>query len=276
MQPVANSTSLVAIKAIHTANTAVAQASERISTGLRVNRASDDPAGLRVANQLSVKVASYSKVVDNLNMAASVAQVVDDSLSKIQESLSQMKLLAQSSINTSSEAVRSANQQQLLDYQGEITSIANNAVWGDKNLMDGSTASMSFQSGPSAGDTIQITLQSMTASALSVAAADLSVGSLESATAAIPKIEAAINNVSSYQARIGAKENVINFRASLTDELVMNYSAAYGNIMNADLAQETANLASAQIQRDAATAMLAQSNGMNKEIVNFLLKSSLN
>ena len=58
--------------------------------------------------------------------------------------------------------------------------------------------------------------------------------------------------------------------------MVMNYSSAYGNIMNADLAQETANLASAQIQRDAATAMLAQSGHMNKEIVNFLLKSSLN
>jgi flagellin-like hook-associated protein FlgL len=75
---------------------------------------------------------------------------------------------------------------------------------------------------------------------------------------------------------MGAMDNVMTAQNNVLTGASMAYSTAYGNVMNADMAQETANLASAQVQRDGATAMLAQANGMNKEIVAFLLKSVTN
>jgi flagellin len=102
---------------------------------------------------------------------------------------------------------------------------------------------------------------------------DLSVESTSDAAASVDLIDTAIDTVSNYQSYIGAMENVLDIQSNVATSNITNYSTAYGHIMNADLAQETANLASAQIQRDAATAMLAQSHTMNKELVAYLLKS---
>jgi flagellin-like hook-associated protein FlgL len=86
-------------------------------------------------------------------------------------------------------------------------------------------------------------------------------------------IDTAIDAVSAYQSYIGAMSNIMTFQSDALTSFSTSYSTAYGNIMNADMALETANLASAEIQRDASTAMLAQSHQMSREIVDFLLKS---
>lgn len=276
MQIPTNSTSLVAIKAIYSANKAVAQASERISTGLRINRASDDPAGLLVANRLSVRVASYSKASDNLSMAAAVTQVVDDSLAQIQQLLASMRTLAVSSSSGSyGTTAMAANQDQMDEYVDAIDSIASNATWNGQSLLDGSTTTLTFQSGIDAGDSLAVSFSAMTSTSLTLGSLDVET-SVATASAAISTIDTAITAVSSFQSTIGAKQNVVEAHSQVMDSHAMNHSIAYGRIMEADLAQETAQLASAQIQRDAATAMLAQSSTMNREIVNFLLKSSLN
>ena len=89
-----NPSALAAVKAIRTANNAITQASERISTGQRINRASDDPAGLMLANRLKVQLASFSKVTDNLSMATAVTSLVDNSLTQIQDLLASMRTRA--------------------------------------------------------------------------------------------------------------------------------------------------------------------------------------
>ncbi len=276
MQIPTNSTSLVAIQAIHSANKAVSQASERISTGLRINRSSDDPAGLLVANRLSVRVASYAKAADNLNMASAVTQVVDDSLAQIQQLLASMRTLAVASSSGSyGSTAMAANQDQMDEYVDAIDSLASNATWNGQSLLDGSTTTLTFQSGIESGDNLAVSFSAMTSTALTLGSLDVET-SVATASAAITTIDTAITAVSSFQSAIGAKQNVVEAHSQVMDSNALNHSIAYGNIMEADLAQETAQLASAQIQRDAATAMLAQSSTMNREIVNFLLKSSLN
>lgn len=268
-----NPSALAAVKAIQTANSSITQASERISTGQRINRASDDPAGLMLANRLKVQLASFSKVTDNLSMATAVTQLVDDSLTQIQDLLASMRTLAVASSSGSySSTEMAANQTQLDSYVSEIDSIANNALWNGSSVMNGGTTSMTFQSGVNTEDSIAVSFSTMLSSSLTVGSLDIQT-STTTASNAIDTIDTAISAVSTYQSTIGAKQNVIAAQSNLAQSTVVNYSTAYGAIVNADMAQETANLASAQIQRDAATAMLAQSGTLNKELVNFLLKS---
>ena len=168
---------------------------------------------------------------------------------------------------------RTAYQDAIDAYISEIDSISSNAVWNGTSLMN-TSSSMSIQSGINSGDTTSLTFDKITASELGVSS--LSVSTADNASSAVTAIDTAIDAVATYQAYIGAKAKVLDVQTSLANSNITNYSVAYGRIMNADMAQETSNLASAQIQRDAATAMLAQSGGMNKELVAYLLKSVMN
>jgi len=274
MQISTNLNALNAIKGIHAANAVISQASERISTGLKINHASDDPAGLGVANRLKTQVGSFTKVLDNLGQGTAVTQIVDDSLSQISDLLGYVRVAAVASESSSlSTTDRTAYQDAIDAYISEIDSISGNAVWNGTSLMN-TASTMSIQSGINSGDTTSLTFDKITASELGVSS--LSVSSADNASTAVTAIDTAIAAVSTYQAYIGAKANVLDVQTSLANSNITNYSVAYGRIMNADMAQETSNLASAQIQRDAATAMLAQSGSMNKELVSYLLKSVMN
>lgn len=274
MQISTNINALNAIKGIYAANAVIAQSSERISTGLKINHASDDPAGLGVANRLKTQVGSFTKVLDNLSQGTAVTQIVDDSLSQISDLLGYIRVAAVASESSSlSTSDRTAYQDEIDAYVSEIDSISSNAVWNSTSLM-ATSSSMSIQSGINSGDTTSLVFDKITASELGVSS--LSVTSASDASTAVDSVDTAIDAVTTYQAYIGAKSNVLDVQTSLANSNITNYSVAYGHIMNADMAQETSNLASAQIQRDAATAMLAQSGGINKELVAYLLKSVTN
>ncbi|WP_090046010.1 flagellin [Limnohabitans sp. 2KL-27] len=264
--------SLTAIMSMHTAQSAVAKASERISTGLRVNSAADDPAGAGVANKLKVQVGSFSKVLDNLSQGTGIVQVVDDSLTQMVDALSSLRVASVASMGTLSTDDRNMYQTQVDEYLAVIDSISSNAMWNGESLMS-DEVTKSIQSGINSGDTTSLSLEEMTVSSLSLT--ELSVASTSDADASVELIDTAIGTVSNYQSYIGAMENVLDIQSNVATSNITNYSTAYGHIMNADMAQETSNLASAQIQRDAATAMLAQSHTMNKELVAYLLMSGM-
>ena len=216
-----NPSALAAVKAIQTANSSITQASERISTGQRINRASDDPAGLMLANRLKVQLASFSKVTDNLSMATAVTQLVDDSLTQIQDLLASMRTLAVASSSGSySSTEMAANQTQLDSYVSEIDSIANNALWNGSSVMNGGTTSMTFQSGVNTGDSIAVSFSTMLSSSLTVGSLDIQT-STTTASNAIDTIDTAISAVSTYQSTIGAKQNVIAAQSNLAQSTVL-------------------------------------------------------
>lgn len=272
MQISTNLDSLRAVAALYTANAKISQASERISTGLRVNSAADDPVGLGMANRLNAQVGSFSKVLDNVSQGASMVKIVDDSLTQIQDLLGYMRVAAVAAQSSTASTSDIAAYQDSIDaYVSEIGSISGNAIWNGTSLMS-TASSMSIQSGINSGDTTTLTFDKVTATVLGVNSLDVST----SASAAVTAIDTAIDTVATYQAYIGAETNILGVQTNLANNNITNLSGAYGNIMNADMAQETANLAAAQIQRDAATAMLAQSSNINKDLVTFLLKSTYN
>ena len=278
MQISTNLNALNAVKAIYSANASISQASERISTGLRINHASDDPTGLGIANRLKTQIGSFTKVLDNLALGTAATQIVDDSLSEMVDILGYMRVAAVAAESTTLTASDRTGYQDAIDeYVDELDSIADNAVWDGTSLMN-TASSMTIQSGTSSGDTTTLNFDKITSYSLSIENSSgtnlLSVSSSGNATSAVGIIDDALDTLNEYQAYIGAKQNVLDVQNNVANNMITNQSVAYGKIMDANMAEETSKLAAAQIQRDAATAMLTQSLTMNKDLVAFLLKST--
>lgn len=284
MEVTTNIPALKAAQGIRSADQIIARSSQRLSTGLRVNSAADDPGSIGAANRLKTQAGSFSVVANNLAQGTASLKVVDDTLTQMTNILSDMQVAATQAAaadtsTTDGAATFAAYQAAIYTYADQLDSLANNAVWNETSLMNltSSTDTLSIQSGITSSDTIDITLRKMTASQLSVnySSTGTTIASTTAAATAASDISTALSTVASYQAEIGAYQNVMQAQGDLVANHITTYSQAYGNIMNADMAQEAANLAAAQIQRDSATAMLAQANNLNKPLVDYLLQSSL-
>ena len=275
MTTINNLDSLRALTGLSQASAKVSQASERISTGLRINRASDDVGGMAVANGLKTQIGSYNKVLDNVSQGSTVTNLIDTSLSQMVDILGYMRVAAVASeSDTLSTAQRTAYQDAMTAYATSITTIATNSTWNGTSLMTPTSTTMKIQTGVNSGGTTTLTFDQTTSASLSVDS--LSTTSTTLATAAVTAIDKALATVNTYQAYIGSMANVMDSQYNVATSAITNYSSAYGTIMNADYAAETANLAAAQIQRDGATAMLVQGNGLNRSLVDYLLSSVSN
>lgn len=210
-----NINALIAAGAYKTAGSAYAQASERISTQLRINSAKDDPVGLGMANQWAAKIASYAKAVDNINDGISAVNVADVALEEIQTLLSTMKTLATSSSSAAtSSATRTSNQTLFAAYMSDIDSIANNAYYNGTSLLNGDTPTLQVQTGINAGDTMTLSFGSVLSSALGTGDA-LALTSLGASTTALASGDLVINGFT-----VGA---------SLASDDSYSYSSASGS-----------------------------------------------
>lgn len=230
-----------------------------------------------LSNKLKTQISSMAKAMDNVSQGVAMTQVVDSSLSQIADLLAYMRVTAVAAESSTASTSDVAGYQDAMDaYMTEIDSIASNAVWNGNSLMTSADQTISIQAGAASADTISIGFDQTTSTTLFssyLSSGSLDISSTTAAGNAVDYIDDALDTVNAYQSYMGAMANVMASQSDVLSSVSTAYSTAYGNVMNADMAQETTNLASAQIQRDGATAMLAQANGMNKEIVAFLLQS---
>jgi flagellin len=162
-----NVEAITAGRALSSANTAAATASERLSTGLRLNSAADDPSSMGVAARFKARIASYSKAIENINNGIAMVQTADTALSAISTVLTSMRTLAVSSANgATSAASRTDNQTTLDEYRDEIDALANNAKWNGSSLLNGAITKVLIQSGIDQGATTQLSFSSALSSAL--------------------------------------------------------------------------------------------------------------
>ena len=271
----ASSSALYAAYAIKTADVAVNRASERLSTGLRINSAADDPSGLAKANNIKTYLGSYTTSLSNINDGIAMNQIADKALSAIYSTLSNMYTLAVSSYTadaTDDAALITANQSAFESYQDEIDSLASSATYNGRALLTSNSLSVSILAGVNSSDTIDLSFSNAQASALGVATSNM-ISTPTAAGNAMDDIKDAMETISSYQAQVGAQENILQSRSDFISSAIITNTQAYSNIMDANMAEESANLASAMIKRDAATAMLSQANTMNANIVKYLLQA---
>jgi len=269
--PVNSSTTLIALGGLKSANADAAKATERLATGLKVVRASDDPAGVGRAAQLKADVASYMQAKKNINTALGDMQNVTDGINGVLDYLTEMRSIAVAAAGENDVTVRRTMDAQFKELIIGLDDLASNVTFADKSVLASGSNSTTVQVGITQNATKTLAFTAATSTTLGVSGLEVSA----SAGAALTAITVAINTVSQSLATYGGYEASLQSYSSLADSEVLSKSSQYGDIMNADLAVEATNLASAKIRQDAATAVLAQANSMNRNIADYLLNGAL-
>ncbi|MFC3121854.1 flagellin N-terminal helical domain-containing protein [Agaribacter flavus] len=232
---------------------------ERLSSGLRINRASDDAAGLQISDRMTSQINGLNQAVRNANDAISLTQTAEGALGETTNALQRIRQLAiqsQNGINTADD--RTALQEEVSALKTEITRISDTTQFNDRNILDGTLAA-SFLVGSNAGQKIDVTLTTdFDATGLGINA--LTVATSGDASAAIASIDAALSTVGANRADLGALTNRFQSTIRNLSNVTENVSAARSRIQDTDFASETANLTRNQILQQASTTVLSQAN----------------
>jgi len=257
-----NIMSLTAQRNLGKTDSLMSKSLERLSSGMRINRAADNPAGLVVSEQMRAQIAGLNQAIENSERGVTFAQVADGALVEVNGILNHMRTLALDSANeaVNDAAALTANQNEITSAIAAIDRIGANTKYGTKTMFSGS--SYTFQIGGNAGQTAAITLSSISSAALATGSlAGITVGDTTAATAALSVIDYAITEVAALRGTIGSfqsntlETNISNLRVSME-----NLTAAESTIRDADFANEMANFTRAQILMQAGTSMLAYAN----------------
>jgi len=255
---------------------------QRLSSGLRVNTAKDDAAGLAIAERMNTQVRGMTIAVRNANDGISLSQVAESGISTLTDILQRMRELAVQAMNTTntSSDVSALNQEysQLGSELGRIIS----AVQFNGSSLFTTTASYTFQVGANTGQNISVassTLNFQSAAGLSAVmnggiynastSALITSANLEN-SANLTAIDLAIDTVNSARAQLGAVQSRFEKTINFLQTGIENQSAARGRIVDADFAAETSNLSRVQILQQAGTAMIAQANQMPQSVLQLL------
>ena len=246
---------------------------ERLSSGLRINRAADDAAGLAVSEEMRTQIRGMKVASRNALDGVSLVQVADGALSGVNEALQRVRDLAVQAANgTLTDLQRGNLDQEVQSIIAEMARVASDTEFNGVKILSGSVATagsaITLQVGANGSQVIAFTVATMTASDLGISG--IAVSTAASATAAIASIDAAIRSVNSQRASMGAIQNrleqTIN-RLELTSE---NLQAAESRIRDADMASEMIDYTRNQILQQSGTAMLAQANQAPQSILQLL------
>ena len=305
-----NAVSLNSQRALSSSQNSLSTSMQRLSSGLRINSAKDDAAGLAIAERMNKQIKGMNVAVRNANDAISYSQTAEGSLSKIGDNLQRMRELAVQSRNaTNSDGDRANLQKELVQLQEAISRTVQGSKFNGVSMFSSGNASMDFQVGAgtdtsdhitvssaalgggtaaSAGATITATSDGVTDTELKNLMATLTTANTTNSTAAgiaiggvstivvgdidnaIKVIDEALNQVNDKRAQFGAVQNRFESVISNLQVSIENESAARGRIMDADFAAETANLSRSQILQQAGTAMIAQANQLPQSVLSLL------
>ncbi|NBS79642.1 flagellin FliC [bacterium] len=260
-----------------TNNNSLATSLQRLSSGLRVNSAKDDAAGLAIASRMDAQARGMNVAIRNSNDGISLVQTAESGMAVIGDMLQRMRELAvQASNGTNTSADLSALNSEYTQLGTEIKRTLGAVEFNGTNLLS-ATSDFTFQIG---ANTAQIA--TISASSIGIATGDISgvfdtgaasaldTGTPANNSAALTAIDAAIQSINTARAEMGAVQNRFNYTISYLQAATENQQAARGRIMDADFAQETANLSRAQILQQAGTAMVAQANQLPQGVLALL------
>ncbi|AJE02397.1 flagellin N-terminal helical domain-containing protein [Geobacter pickeringii] len=259
-----NIASLNAQRNLSTTQTALNRSLQRLSSGLRINSAADDAAGLAISEGMRSQIRSMNQAVRNANDGVSLVQTAEGALNEVSNILQRMRELAtQSATGTVSSDQRTYIDNEFTQLKSEIDRIASATQFNGTSLFTSAAGqTVSFQVGPGAttNDTIAVTISAAGASSIGVGTASVSGATGAAATAALTAIDSAITNVSNIRGTLGAVQNRLQSTINNLQVSVENLSAAESRIRDVDVASETAALTRAQILTQAGTSILSQAN----------------
>ncbi|MCI8426250.1 MAG: flagellin [Lachnospira sp.] len=246
-----------------------AKATEKLSSGYRVNRAGDDAAGLSISEKMRYAIRGLNKASDNAQNGISLIQVAEGALNETHAILQRMNELATQAANdTNTSTDRTAIQQEIDQLTSEINRIQSTTQFNTMNLLDGSFTSKNLQVGLLSGQRIGISISNMDAKTLGVSG--LKVSSFASAGAAMKAVQAAIELVSTQRSKLGALQNRLEHTINNLDTASENTQAAESRIRDTDMADEMVEYSKNNILAQAGQSMLAQANQSNQGVLSLL------
>jgi flagellin len=274
-----NIASLNAQRNLNMSQGSLATSMQRLSSGLRVNSAKDDAAGLAIAERMNAQVRGMNVAVRNANDGISMSQTAEGALSQVGNGLQRMRELAvQARNSTNSSSDKDSLNKEFAQLQMEIGRVIGGTTFNGKHILGADATSLTFQIGAntSADDTITISTSNMAMDATITAVTNTSTALIDaSATSGaigtvIDNIDKALDSINDTRATFGATQS--RFDAIITNLQVgvENQSAARSRIMDADFASETANMSRAQVLQQAGTAMVAQANQLPNQVLKLL------
>jgi flagellin len=268
--------SLNAQRKLSQSQSSLSTSMQRLSSGLRINSAADDAAGLAISQRMSAQVRGMNVAIRNANDGISLAQTADGALSSVGDSLQRMRELAvQSRNSTNRDSDKESLDLEFKQLSSEIGRVLGGTTFNGKAILGSDAGTLTFQVGANVttNDSIDIATTDLTADAKITTVTGASIGSAADATAiatVITNIDAAIDDINSQRATFGASQNRFNSVVSNLQTSVENQSAASSRITDADFAAETANMSRAQILQQAGTAMVAQANQLPQSVLRLL------
>ena len=246
------------------------QARNRLSSGMRVNSASDDAAGLAVATKMTSQLRGINMSIRNAQDGIGLIQTAESGVNEIRNMVLRIRELAVQMANGIYENTpdRSNAQLEVTALINQVTLIAENTRFNNIAVIDGSFTGVTIQAGNTTAETITLSFIDTASSGLSINAA--TVATQSDATVAIGTMDTALQTIAGEQAKFGSLINRLNFSVSNQSKASVMTEQAIGRIMDADFATETTNLSKQQILNQAATSMLAQANQSKQSILALL------
>jgi flagellin len=277
-----NISSMIGQGALETQQNSLAKSLEKLSTGMRINRASDDAAGLSVSESMRSKIRGMGRAKSNAGDGIALLQIAEGSAGEINNILQRMRELSiQSSTDTMTTTERSYTDKEFGQLMSEITRISNSASYNGMTLLDGQSGSFGVSGGSAsvlhigAGsdpvtDRLSITMSAMTLGALGMNATTTTVSTSAGALASLSLIDTAIKSVNTMRSDMGAYVNRLEFAISNLGNQIYNTQDAESRIRDVDFAQETTEFTRSQILSQSATSMLAQANQVPQGVLSLL------
>jgi len=295
-----NISSIQAQSAMRTTRASTEKAMERLSTGLKINFAGDDAAGLAISSRMTSQIKGLNMAVKNAQDGISLTQTAEGALGEVQNMLQRMRELSlQAASDTNSGDDRAYLQTELKALSTEIDRVAATTTFNNQKLFSGSdfgtfatasgtasvtnpsTVTLKIQVGSNTGtsDKVEITLQETSAAKLGIqvtavggtnASGELQFDTGAHALDAVTAVDAALKNVTNLRSSFGAIQNRLEHTISNLTNIATNTELARSRIQDADYAQETSNMTRGQILQQAGTAMLAQANKMSQSVMSLL------
>jgi flagellin len=254
-------------------NSATAKAIEKLSSGLRINRAGDDAAGLAISEKMRGQIRGLEMATKNAQDGISLIQTAEGALNEVHSILQRMRELAvQSANDTNVTADRTALKDEFDQLVSEIQRIKDNTTFNTKNLLDGSAGTLKIHVGADASQTIDI---DMTTAGVDLTSIDTAVSALDISTqagadSAITTVQTQIETVSSGRSYLGALQNRLEHTINNLSNAAENLTAAESRIRDVDMAKEMMEFTKNNILTQAAQAMLAQANQVPQGVLQLL------
>lgn len=266
-----NMNSLVATNNLMSSQTRLNSSLQKLSTGLQINSASDNPAGLVTSSLENAQISGLQQSIQNIQTGSALVQTADSSLSNINDLLVQVRSLAANSANTATQSTASlaANQANAAALLSSIDNIATTTKFGTVALLDGTFTAGQFQTGAFSGQTASLTIAKSDSTTLAVNSIDLTTAA--GATSALTAIDAAIKTVASARGNLGAfAAGTLTATQNNNQAQLTNLQQAKSIITDTNYQTEIANYTSENIRQQAASTVLGMANQSNQSILSLL------